>query len=35
MSNKEVLIIGLLEPGNHLRSIFVGQIRFKKLIIKF
>ena len=35
MSNKEVLILGLLEPGNDLRSIFVGQIHFKKLIIKF
>ena len=32
MNNKQVLIYGLLESTNDLRSIFVGQIHFKKLM---
>ena len=32
MNNKQVLVYGLLELKNDLRSIFVGQIHFKKLM---
>ena len=31
MNNKQVLVYGLLESTNDLRSIFVGHIHFKKL----
>ena len=32
MSNKQVLVYGLLELTNDLRSILVGHIHFKKLM---
>ena len=32
MSNKQVLVYGVLESTNNLRSDFVGHIHFKKLI---
>ena len=32
MNNKQVLVYGLLESTNDLRSIFVGHIHFKKLM---
>ena len=32
MNSKEVLVYGVLESRNDLRSVFVGQIRFKKLM---
>ena len=31
MNNKHVLVYGVLEPANDLRSIFVGHIHFKML----
>ena len=31
MSNKQVLVYGVLESTNDLRSVFVGHIHFKKL----
>ena len=31
MNNKQVLVYGVLEPTNDLRSIYVGHIHFKKL----
>ena len=31
MNKKQVLVYGVLEPTNDLRSVFVGYIRFKKL----
>ena len=34
MSNKQVLVYGVLESTNDLRSVFVGHIHFKK-IMKF
>ena len=32
MSNKQVLVYGVLESTNDLRSVFVGHIHFKKLM---
>ena len=32
MSNKQVLVYGVLDSTNYLRSVFVGHIHFKKLI---
>ena len=32
MSNKQVLVYGLLEPTNYLRGIFVGHIHFIRLM---
>ena len=32
MSNKQVLVYGVLESTNDLRSVFVGHIHFEKLI---
>ena len=32
MNNKKVLVNGLFESTNDLRSVFVGHIRFKKLM---
>ena len=32
MNNKQVLVYGLLESTNDIRSIFVGHIHFKRLI---
>ena len=32
MNNKQVLVYGLLESTNDVRSIFVGHIHFKRLI---
>ena len=32
MNSKQALVYGVLESRNDLRSVFVGQIRFKKLM---
>ena len=34
MSNKQVLVYGVLESTNDLRSVFVGHIHFKNLALK-
>ena len=35
MNNKQVLVSGVLESTNDLRSIFVGHIQFRKKLMKF